>query len=76
MILSNVSIHRAGSTTSGSSSSPEPLPRRKEGNAQCPYQTTAVDLRLGNEIAYFKAGLPVSIDLARGSFADLLARIR
>ena len=30
-----------------------------------------MDLRLGNEIAYFKEGLAISIDLRRGSFADL-----
>jgi dCTP deaminase len=30
-----------------------------------------VDLRLGNEIGYFKAGIPASIDLRKGDFNTL-----
>jgi dCTP deaminase len=30
-----------------------------------------VDLRLGDEVAFFKQGLPFTIDLQRGSFTDL-----
>ena len=70
MILSNVNIHQA-LDRKWLIIDPEPSPRRKQGTADCPFQTTAIDLRLGNEIAYFKEGLPISIDLARGSFADL-----
>jgi len=33
-----------------------------------PFQTSAVDLRLGNEIAYFKEGIPAQIDLRKGDF--------
>jgi deoxycytidine triphosphate deaminase len=62
MILSNVSIQRA-LDNKWLVIDPEPAPRRKEGTADCPFQTTAVDLRLGAEIAYFKEGLPISIDL-------------
>ena len=39
----------------------------------CPDATSAVDLRLGNEIAYFKEGLAINIDLRRGDFARLFA---
>ena len=28
----------------------------------CPYQTSSVDLRLANEISYFKEGLPLDIN--------------
>lgn len=51
---------------------PEPLPRQPgEGVAKCPYQTSAVDLRLGSEIAYFKSGIAVNIDLRKGDFNSL-----
>jgi dCTP deaminase len=71
MILSNVKIHEALDARR-LIIAPEPTPRRKEsGSAACPYQTSSVDLTLGNEIAYFKEGLPISIDLRRGNFADL-----
>jgi dCTP deaminase len=70
MILSNISIHKA-LDNKWLIIDPEPFPRRKDGTSDCPFQTTATDLRLGSEIAYFKEGLPISIDLARGSFANL-----
>src|SRR5438105_13859863 len=70
MILSNVDIQQA-IDRKWLVITPEPLPRRKEGIAECPYQTSAVDLRLGSEIALFNEGLAISIDLRRGSFADL-----
>jgi|LGVF01.1.fsa_nt_gb dCTP deaminase len=70
MIFSNTSIHEA--LDSGALSIvPEPLPRKKIENNPCPYSTSAVDLRLGKEIAFFKDSLPVNIDLRRGGFADL-----
>jgi dCTP deaminase len=47
------------------------MPRRKSAESPCPYQTSAVDLRLGNEISFFKEGLAISIDLRQGGFADL-----
>lgn len=52
---------------------PEPLPRTGTENSsvKCPYQTSAVDLRLGDEVSYFTEGLPINIDLRRGSFASL-----
>jgi dCTP deaminase len=70
MILSNVSIHQA-LDSKRLLITPEPTPRFPEDNADCPYQTSAVDLRLGNEIAFFNENLPVNIDLRRGGFADL-----
>jgi len=71
MILSNVSIHEA-LDNKWLVIEPQPTPRQKSiTDPDCPYQTSAVDLRLGNEIAYFKEGLPFNIDLRRGTFADL-----
>lgn len=70
MILSNVSIHQS-LDSKRLVIEPEPVPRFQEGDVDCPYQTSAVDLRLGTEIAFFKDPLPLSIDLRRGGFADL-----
>lgn len=70
MILSNVKIHEAideGRLVI----TPEPLPRLPDGISDCPYQTSAVDLRLGNVISYFKEGLPFDINLRQGPFARL-----
>lgn len=71
MILSNVEIHRAlddGRLVLN----PEPQPRKSnESEPGCPYQTSAVDLRFGNEISYFNQGLPVNVDLRQGGFAKL-----
>ncbi len=74
MILSNVEIQRA--LDSGwLVIDPEPAPRQPDGNGEeCPYQTTAVDLRLGDEIACFEQR-PVSVDLAAGKFAKLVEAI-
>jgi dCTP deaminase len=47
------------------------MPRKISEGIDCPYQTSSVDLRLGSEIAWLKEGLPLNIDLRRGSFADL-----
>jgi dCTP deaminase len=71
VILSNVSIHEA-LDKKWLVIDPEPQPRHKTCDTpQCPYQTSSVDLRLGDEIAYFKEGLAFNIDLRRGGFADL-----
>src|SRR4051812_5886249 len=72
MILSNESLHKA-LDNKWLVIDPEPWPRRKTeaSGGDCPYQTSAIDLRLGHEIAWFKEGLPINIDLRRGSFADL-----
>jgi dCTP deaminase len=71
MILSNVEIQRA-LDKKRLVIDPEPLPRMPGADGlDCPYQTSAVDLRLGNEIAYFKGKLPFNVNLARGGFATL-----
>ncbi|RIK74384.1 MAG: dCTP deaminase [Planctomycetota bacterium] len=72
MILSNVEIHRAldeGRLVI----EPQPSPRSPTANAtdDCPYQTSSIDLRLANEISYFREGLPLDINLSRGGFARL-----
>jgi len=68
MILSNVSIQEA-LDRGLMKIDPEPAPRRKvEGGPKCPFQTSAVDLRLGSEIAYFREGIPAQIDLRKGDF--------
>jgi dCTP deaminase len=68
MILSNVEIQRA-LDEKRLIIDPEPLPRMPGGDADCPYQTSSVDLRLGNEIAYLKGKLPFDVNLSRGGFA-------
>ena len=70
MILSNVEIHRA-LDEKRLSIEPEPSPRSPTAGLPCPYQTTAVDLRLGNEISFFKEGLAFDINLTQGPFAKL-----
>ncbi len=70
MILSNVEIH-AAPDAKRLFIEPEPTPRIPSGAVPCPYQTSAVDLRLGREISYFKEGLPFNIDLRKGAFANL-----
>jgi dCTP deaminase len=68
MILSNVSIHEA-LDKGWLKIDPQPEPRFKvDGGPKCPFQTSAVDLRLGPEIAYFKEGIPAQIDLRKGDF--------
>jgi dCTP deaminase len=72
MILSNVEIQRA-IDEKRLLIEPEPTPRQPTGIAgeDCPYQTSSVDLRLGDQISYFKEGLPLDINLSRGGFARL-----
>lgn len=69
MILSNISI-QAALDAGQLVLSPQPQPRTPLATGgDCPYQTSAVDLRLGEEISYFRADLPLSINLGRGGFA-------
>lgn len=73
MILSNVRIQEA-LDKGWLIVRPEPSPRRPSpDNVKCPYQTSAVDLRLGSEVSYFREGLAFQIDLRRGNFTDLFA---
>src|SRR4051794_36169355 len=75
MILSNTSIHAA--LDSGALIiNPEPSPRFPEGDGRsCPYQTSSVDLHLGNEIAWLEEGkLPIQLDLRTGGLASLFAQ--
>lgn len=52
---------------------PEPSPRLPSENsvATCPYQTSSVDLRLGNEVSWLKENLPITIAPHRGRVAEL-----
>lgn len=52
---------------------PEPSPRvpSEDSDVTCPYQTSSVDLRLGNEVSWLKDNLPVTIAPYRGKFASL-----
>jgi dCTP deaminase len=71
MILSNVEIQRA-LDEGWLVLDPEPRPRRPQvAGGECPYQTSSVDLRFSDEIAYFRDGLPLDINLVRGGFAAL-----
>lgn len=71
MILSNVAIQKA-IKTGRLIIDPQPLPLRpSEREPDCPYQTSAVDLRLGNEISWFRPGLPITMNLIHGGFQTL-----
>ena len=71
MILSNTSIQEALDHR-WLVIDPEPTPRRPvQDGPGCPYQTSAVDLRLSAEIVRPRDDLPVSIDLRRGGYAAL-----
>lgn len=52
---------------------PEPAPRNPadDPDVDWPYGTSAIDLRLGDEVSWFNDGLAVNIDLRRGKFASL-----
>jgi dCTP deaminase len=52
---------------------PDPAPRNPQDDpdTEWPYGTSAVDLRLGDEVSWFNEGLAVNIDLRRGKFATL-----
>jgi dCTP deaminase len=71
MILSNVRIQEA-LDKGWLKITPEPSPRKKTQHAdECPYQTSSVDLRLGNEVSWLKPGIPANVDLRKGGFAKL-----
>ncbi len=74
MILSNVEIQKALDERR-LVIDPEPSPRElKPGIKYCPYDTTAVDLKLHNEISVPKGGT-FAYDLTKpGSVSDFLAR--
>jgi dCTP deaminase len=72
MILSNIEIHKA-LDNGWLTIEPEPTPRELRAGQDCPYQTSAVDLTLGNEISFLDPAHkpPVTVDLRKGKFADL-----
>ena len=70
MILSNVSIQEA-LDRGWLAIDPEPAPRQPSSDADCPYNTSSVDLRLGKEIIRLDRKLPIVIDLRTNSFAAL-----
>jgi dCTP deaminase len=70
VILSNVEIHRA-IDEGRLRINPDPTPRHP-AEAGCPYNTTAVDLRLGRQLSIPKGG-PYAYDLRRGGIAQFLA---
>jgi dCTP deaminase len=71
MILSNVSI-QCVLDEGYLVIEPQPGPRQPSADGpECPYQTSAVDLRLGEEVTWLKEGLPLNIDLRGGGFSKL-----
>ena len=74
MILSNVIIHKA-IDNGWLTIDPEPSSRTPpNGDPECPYNTSAVDLRLARVIACFRADMAFSIDLKQGDFRRLFAQ--
>ena len=74
MILSNRGIQKA-LDTGRLVIRPEPQPRRPTvEHPNCPYNTTAVDLRLGRYLSIPRSGA-FTYDLRRGGVASLLAAI-
>lgn len=76
MILSNVAI-QAALDEGRIRIEPEPAPRSPSAvSPDCPYQTTAVDLRLGSEVmVYREPRIPLQVDLRNGGFASLGASV-
>ncbi|MEZ0229917.1 MAG: dCTP deaminase [Planctomycetota bacterium] len=70
MALSNVEITKA---LKDGRLKIDPAPGPQPGSAETPYDTTSVDLRLGHEVAVVKDQQPISIDLRKRKFADLLS---
>jgi len=71
MILSNIEIQKA-INEGRLSINPRPQPEEPDSaSGDCPYQTSSVDLRLADEITFFKEGLALNIDLRLGNFSDL-----
>jgi dCTP deaminase len=74
VILSNREIHKA-LDEGRIIIDPEPSPRfpSPESKVDCPYNTTSVDLRLGEEILIPKENPPFNIDLSVAPFRHLLS---
>ena len=73
MILSNVEIQRA-MEQGRLNIQPRPEPLRPAEGVKCPYNTHAVDLRLGKELSV-PVSLPYSFDLMQpGSLSEFLSR--
>jgi dCTP deaminase len=73
MILANVEIHRA-LDEGDLIIVPEPLPRFPSlDEPSCPYDTTAVDLSLADELSFAEDG-PYSYDLRSGDLATFLGK--
>lgn len=53
---------------------PQPAPKGPSPTEECPYQTTAVDLRLSPEILVPNENVPIDIDLRGGKFRELATR--
>jgi len=73
MILSNLEIQKAldeGRLVID----PEPLPRKPEHGKYCPYDTTAVDLTLHNEIRVPEGGAFVYDLMEPGSLSELITK--
>jgi len=71
MILSNRGIQAA--LDSGTLViEPQPAPRVPTPGQNCPYQTSAVDLCLGDEISWIRDDLAITIDMSSGSLPKML----
>jgi dCTP deaminase len=74
MILSNVEIHKA-ITEGDLIIDPEPRRFPTIEDPDCPYGTSAVNLRLGPRLSIAKHRQPMALDLRKGGIASLLAKI-
>jgi dCTP deaminase len=75
MILSNVGI-QAAIDAADLIITPEPTPRRpEEHKGPCPYDTCAVNLRLGSHISITKPGKPITLDFRKPGAALFLPEI-
>lgn len=70
MILSNTEL-QAALDHGWIRITPPPEPRQPSVERECPYQTTAVDLRLSTEISCPKNKAPITVDLREGGFKEL-----
>src|SRR5687768_11194249 len=74
MILSNVEIQQA-LDDGDLIIDPVPSPRRPTADAECPYNTTAVDLRLGPTLSIPEKAMPFAFDLRKGGISGLLSKV-
>lgn len=75
MILSNIEIHKA-LDAGHIVIKPEPMPRFSTLNEpNSPYQTTAVDMTLSEDISIPDLEAPFTFDLRKGGLAPFLSRI-